>query len=128
MFPFYHEVSDLDLSKYQIFSKDQLDRYKEDEVFTDHCFINCMKYHEISDLDLSKYQIFSKDKLDSYKEDEVFTDHCFINCMKYYRVDEDTIEFAQVIIKDVLPFQYLDKLCHELNISCEIAFVVDTGH
>jgi hypothetical protein len=46
-FPFYHIISDLDLSKYQIFSKDQLDRYKEDDIYTNHCFINCMKYYKI---------------------------------------------------------------------------------
>jgi hypothetical protein len=48
--------------------------------------------------------------------------------MKYYRLDEDTIECAKDIIKDVLPLKYLDKICHELNISCEIAFVDDTGN
>jgi hypothetical protein len=78
-------------------------------------------YHVVSDLDLSKYQIFSKDQLDSYKEDPIFTDHCFINCMKYYGINEDTIEFAKDIIKDVLPHKYLDKICHELTISCELA-------
>jgi hypothetical protein len=46
--------------------------------------------------------------------------------MKYYRLDEDTIEFAKDIIKDVLPLKYLDKICRELNISCEVAFVDDT--
>jgi hypothetical protein len=35
-FPYYHIVSDLDLSKYQICSKDQLDRYKEDDIYTNH--------------------------------------------------------------------------------------------
>jgi hypothetical protein len=43
-FPYYHVVSGLDLSRYQIFSKDQLDSYKWDEIFTDHCFINCIKF------------------------------------------------------------------------------------
>jgi hypothetical protein len=38
-FPYYHIVSGLDLSAYQIFSKDQLEGY--DEKFTDHCFVNC---------------------------------------------------------------------------------------
>jgi hypothetical protein len=31
-FPFYHIVSDLDLSLYQVFSKDQLDRYKDNDI------------------------------------------------------------------------------------------------
>jgi hypothetical protein len=48
--------------------------------------------------------------------------------MKYYRLDEDKIEFAKDIIKDVLPVKYLDKICHELNITCEIAFVDETGN
>jgi hypothetical protein len=48
--------------------------------------------------------------------------------LKYYRLDEDTIEFAQNIIKDFLPLKYFDKICHELNISCEVAFVDDTGN
>jgi hypothetical protein len=42
-------VSDLDLSNYQIFSKYQLDSYKDDEVFTGYCFINCMKYYMIDE-------------------------------------------------------------------------------
>jgi hypothetical protein len=48
-FPYYHDVLDIDLSKYQIFSKNQLDRYKEDwnDIYTNHCFINCMKYYRI---------------------------------------------------------------------------------
>jgi hypothetical protein len=83
-----------------------------------------------SDLDLSNYQIFSKDKLDSFRADEncIFTDHCFINGMKFYKIDEDTIEFAKEIIKDVLTLKYLDKICRELNISCEIAFVGETDN
>jgi hypothetical protein len=48
-FPYYHEVSDLDLSIYQVLSKDQLDTYKEDDIYTDHCFTNCMKYYRIDD-------------------------------------------------------------------------------
>jgi hypothetical protein len=48
--------------------------------------------------------------------------------MKYYRLDEDKIEFAKDIIKDVLPLKYLDRICHEVNISCEVAFVDDTGN
>jgi hypothetical protein len=48
-FPYYHEVSDLDLSSYQIFSKDQFEGYKEDSLFTDHCCINCMKYYGINE-------------------------------------------------------------------------------
>jgi hypothetical protein len=44
-FPYYHLVSDLDLSYYQIFSNDQLDN--GDSIFTDHCFINCMKFYKI---------------------------------------------------------------------------------
>jgi hypothetical protein len=35
-FPYYHKVSDLDLSIYQIFSKNKLDTYKENAIFTDH--------------------------------------------------------------------------------------------
>jgi hypothetical protein len=46
-FPFYHIVSDLDLSSYQIFSKDQLEIYRSDSNLTDHCFINCMKFYKI---------------------------------------------------------------------------------
>jgi hypothetical protein len=42
-------VSDLDLSKYQIFSKDQLDSYNLDEKFTEHWCINCMKYYRIDE-------------------------------------------------------------------------------
>jgi hypothetical protein len=48
-FPYYHIASDLDLNKYQIFSKEQLDIYKDDEVFTNHCFINCMKYYRLDE-------------------------------------------------------------------------------
>jgi hypothetical protein len=48
--------------------------------------------------------------------------------MRYYKIDEDTIEFAKDIIKFVLPLKYLDKIYCELNISCEVAFVHDTGH
>jgi hypothetical protein len=48
--------------------------------------------------------------------------------MKYYRLDDDTIEFARDIIKDVLPLKYLDRICRELNISCEVAFVDNTGN
>jgi hypothetical protein len=66
--------------------------------------------------------------LDTYKEDDIFTDHCFINCMKYYWLEEDSIEFAKDIIKDVLPLKYLDKICPELNITFEVAFVVETGN
>jgi hypothetical protein len=68
--------------------------------------------------------------LDRYKKDEdpIFTDHCFINCLKYYRVDKDKIEFAKDIIKDVLPLKYFDRICRELNITCEVAFVDETGN
>jgi hypothetical protein len=45
--------------------------------------------------------------------------------MKYYRLDNDIIEFAKDIIKDVLPHKYLDKICRELNISCDVSFVDD---
>jgi hypothetical protein len=48
--------------------------------------------------------------------------------MKYYRLDEDTSEFAKDIIKDVLPLKYLVRICRELTISCEIAFVDETGN
>jgi hypothetical protein len=48
--------------------------------------------------------------------------------MKYYKIEEETIEFARDIIKDILSLKYLDKICRELNISCEIAFVDDTGN
>jgi hypothetical protein len=48
--------------------------------------------------------------------------------MKYYRLDDDIIEFARDFIKDVLPLKYLDKINRELNISCEVAFVDDTGN
>jgi hypothetical protein len=48
--------------------------------------------------------------------------------MKYYRLDEDTIEFVRDIIKDVLPLKYLDRICRESSISCEVAFVDDTGN
>jgi hypothetical protein len=48
--------------------------------------------------------------------------------MRFYKIDENTIEFARDIIKDVLPLKYLDKIGHELNISCEVAFVDDTGN
>jgi hypothetical protein len=85
-------------------------------------------YHLVSDVDLSIYQIFSKYQLDTYKEDDIYTNHCFINCMKYYRLDNDIIEFARDIIKDVLPLKYLDRIGRELNISCEVAFVDDTGN
>jgi hypothetical protein len=44
------------------------------------------------------------------------------------KLHEDSIEFAKDIIKDVLQLKYLDKICHELNISCEVAFVNDTGN
>jgi hypothetical protein len=27
-----------------------------------------------------------------------------------------------------MPIKYLDKICHELNISCEVAFVDETGN
>jgi hypothetical protein len=46
--------------------------------------------------------------------------------MKFYKINEDTIEFAKDNIKDVLPLKYLDKICHELNISREVAFVDTT--
>jgi hypothetical protein len=41
----------LDFSAYQIFSKDQLKSSTRDsnEVFTDHCFINCMKLNIIDE-------------------------------------------------------------------------------
>jgi hypothetical protein len=32
-----------------VFSKDQLESYKEDSIFIDHCFINCMKYYKIDE-------------------------------------------------------------------------------
>jgi hypothetical protein len=48
--------------------------------------------------------------------------------MKFYKIDEDTIEFAKDIIKNILPLNYLDKICHELNILGEVAFVDDTGN
>jgi hypothetical protein len=48
--------------------------------------------------------------------------------MNYYRFAEDTIEFARNFIKDILPLKYLDKICHELIISCEVAFKDDTGN
>jgi hypothetical protein len=66
--------------------------------------------------------------LEDYKKDSIFTDPSFINCRKYYRLDEDTIEFEKDFIKDVLPLKYLDKICHELNILCEVFFVDDTGN
>jgi hypothetical protein len=40
----------------------------------------------------------------------------------------DIIDFAKDILKDELPLKYLDKICQELNISCEVAFVDDTGN
>jgi hypothetical protein len=80
----------------------------------------------VSDLELNNYQIFSKDQLNSYKEDPIFIDHCFINCFTYYRLDEDKIEFAKDIIKDILPLKYLDRICRELNISCDVFFVDET--
>jgi hypothetical protein len=43
-FPYYHVVSELYLKIYQIFSKYQLDSYKRDEIFTDHCFINSITF------------------------------------------------------------------------------------
>jgi hypothetical protein len=46
-FPIYHLVSDLDLSKYQIFSKNQLDKEDGNDIYTNHCFINCMKYYRL---------------------------------------------------------------------------------
>jgi DNA-binding Xre family transcriptional regulator len=46
--------------------------------------------------------------------------------MKYYRLYNDIIEFERDIINDILPFKYLDKICRELNITCEVAFVDDT--
>jgi hypothetical protein len=87
-------------------------------------------YHLVMNLDLSSYQIFSKDQLDSYKEENnpIFTDHCFINYMKFYKIDENTIEFARDIIKDVLSLKCLDKICRELNISCEVAFVDESDN
>jgi hypothetical protein len=48
--------------------------------------------------------------------------------MKYYGLDDDSIEFAKDIIKDVFPLKYLDKICRELNISCEVVFVDETGN
>jgi hypothetical protein len=66
--------------------------------------------------------------LDNYKENDIFTDHCFIFCRKYYRLNNEIIEFARDIIKDVLSLKYLDKICRELNISCEVSFVDDTGN
>jgi hypothetical protein len=48
--------------------------------------------------------------------------------MKYYRLDEDIIEFANDIIKDILSLKYLDKIWPELNLSCEVVFVDDTGN
>jgi hypothetical protein len=48
--------------------------------------------------------------------------------MNYYRLNNDIIEFARDIIKDVLPLKYRDKICRALNISCEVAFVDDTGN
>jgi hypothetical protein len=85
-------------------------------------------YHVVSDLDLNSYQIFSKDQLDIYKEDNIFTDHCFINSMKFYKLDNDVIEFAKDLIKDVLPLKYLDKICKELNIPCDVSFVDNPGN
>jgi hypothetical protein len=35
-------VSGLELSTYQIFSNNQLERYGNNEIFSDYCFINCM--------------------------------------------------------------------------------------
>jgi hypothetical protein len=85
-------------------------------------------YHIVLELDLSNYLVFSNDQLDRYKEDDIYTNHCFINCMNYYRLDEDIIEFAKDIIKDVLPLKYLDKICRELNITCDVSFVDNTGN
>jgi hypothetical protein len=48
-FPYYDVVSGLALSRYHIFSKDQLDSYKEDLIFTDHFFINCMRFYKIDE-------------------------------------------------------------------------------
>jgi hypothetical protein len=48
--------------------------------------------------------------------------------MKFYKIDEDTIEFARDIINVDLQLRYLDKICRELIISCEVAFVDDTGN
>jgi hypothetical protein len=48
--------------------------------------------------------------------------------MKYYRLGEDKIEFAKDIINDVLPLKDLNRICRELNISCELAFVDETGN
>jgi hypothetical protein len=66
--------------------------------------------------------------LDSYKEDSIFKDPYFVNCINYYKIDEDTKEFEKDIIKDVLPLKYIDRICRELNISCEVAFVDETGN
>jgi hypothetical protein len=52
----------------------------------------------------------------------------FYNYMKFYRIDEYIIEFAKDIIKNVLPLEYWEKICLELNISCEVAFVDDIGN
>jgi hypothetical protein len=48
--------------------------------------------------------------------------------MKYNKRDEDSIELARNIIKDVLPLTYLDKIYRKVKISCEVAFVDDTGN
>jgi hypothetical protein len=48
--------------------------------------------------------------------------------MKYYKIDDDTKEFARAIIRDVLPLKYVDKICRELNKSCEVSFVDETGN
>jgi hypothetical protein len=51
-----------------------------------------------------------------------------MDCMRFNKIDEDTIEFGRYIIKDVLSLKYLDWICRELNISCEVAFVDETGN
>jgi hypothetical protein len=48
--------------------------------------------------------------------------------MKFYQINESTIEFARNIIKNVLSLKYLDQICREVNISCEVSFVDDTGN
>jgi hypothetical protein len=52
-FPYFHEINNLDLSKFQILSKDQLDNNfnsntTNSDIFCDHCFVNCLKYYKIN--------------------------------------------------------------------------------
>jgi hypothetical protein len=59
MFPWYHDVNSMDLSKYQILSLEQLNNNDglNEGLSTNHCLISCLKYYYLDSKELNLREI-----------------------------------------------------------------------